>query len=101
MKGFLKISALTCLVLSFILQKHVAAQVTDLQLPTGANVVSGNVTISQEPGKLTINQTSSQAIINWDSFNLGSKASVYFNNNSTTNSTLNQILEHIALLQVR
>ena len=64
MKGFFKISALTCLVLSFILQKHVAAQVTDLQLPTGANVVSGNVTISQEPGKLTINQTSSQAITN-------------------------------------
>ncbi|MEY3496786.1 MAG: hypothetical protein RJA80_1009, partial [Actinomycetota bacterium] len=94
MKSFFKISTLTFLVLSFILQKHVAAQVTDLQLPTGANVVSGNVTISQEPGKLTINQTSSQAIINWDSFNLGSKASVYFNNNSTTNSTLNQILDN-------
>ena len=69
------------------------AQVADLQLPTGANGISGNVTVSQEPGKLTINQTSSQAIINWDSFNLGSKASLYFNNNSTTNSTLNQILD--------
>src|SRR4051812_15023847 len=38
-------------------------------LPTGATVVSGQVTVSQTaPNQLVINQTTNSAIINWQGF---------------------------------
>ena len=41
------------------------------QLPTGASVVSGQAAISGATGMLNINQSSQQAIINWQSFSIG------------------------------
>ena len=56
------------------------ADIAATTLPTGGNVISGNITISTpEVGKMDVNQSSNQAIVNWDTFNVGSSASVHFN----------------------
>ena len=41
-------------------------------LPTGANVVKGQVTITVNGKTMTIDQATAKAIINWDSFDVGS-----------------------------
>ena len=52
------------------------------QLPTGGTVVRGTATISQtataQAAAMTVNQTSQRAVVNWNTFNLGSAASVNF-----------------------
>lgn len=45
-------------------------------LPTGANVVAGNATIAQAGNAMTITQASRNAIVNWQSFNLGADATL-------------------------
>lgn len=45
--------------------------VAQAQLPTGPQVVHGNVAISQAGGAMTVQQSSPQAIVNWQSFNIG------------------------------
>ncbi len=46
------------------------------QLPTGAQVVHGDVTVSQTGNTMTLTQASRQAIVNWQSFNLGADAAL-------------------------
>jgi filamentous hemagglutinin family protein len=52
------------------------------QLPTGGTVVRGAATISQtataQAAAMTVNQTSQRAVVNWNTFNLGSAASINF-----------------------
>src|SRR6056300_32768 len=72
---------------------HSFAEISSNQLPTGAKIVAGDITIKQQDGKLTINQASNQGIIEWKTFNVGSKASVFFNHNSSSSSILNQVLD--------
>lgn len=80
-----------------IVQAGVPAM-TGSTLPTGGVAASGTVNInpvtSQIGGYTTqfINQTSQNAIINWQSFNVGSQAAVQFNLPSTTASTLNRVV---------
>ena len=45
-------------------------------LPAGASVAAGKVAISQSGNTLTVNQTTNQAIVNWNSFNIGANAKV-------------------------
>jgi len=69
------------------------ADITATTLPTGGNVISGNITISTpEVGKMDVNQTSNQGIVNWDTFNVGSSASVHFNQPTSRSSILNNVL---------
>ncbi|HSI46755.1 MAG TPA: filamentous hemagglutinin N-terminal domain-containing protein [Ideonella sp.] len=61
--------------------------------PTGAQVVAGNVQIvSSVPATLDIQQSSSKAIINWDSFNIGAGETVNFIQPSLKSVTLNRVL---------
>lgn len=46
--------------------------------PQGGQVTSGTVTIQQSPNSTVINQSSPQAIINWNSFNIGAQESTHF-----------------------
>ena len=47
------------------------------QLPTGGQVVAGQASIAQTgTATLNVNQSSQSAVVNWDTFNLGSAASV-------------------------
>jgi large exoprotein involved in heme utilization and adhesion len=50
------------------------------QLPTGGSVAHGSVSIgAPQNGTLNINQSSNQAIINWNSFSVGTGNTVNFN----------------------
>jgi filamentous hemagglutinin family protein len=66
-------------------------------LPTGGSVQAGSASISGSASGLTINQTSSRAIINWSSFSIGQGGAVQFNNgdgatlNRVTGATASQI----------
>ena len=68
-----------------------AAGPVPTQLPTGGTVVAGQARISQTPGVLTVNQGSSSAVLNWDSFNVGSNASVNFIQPSASSTILNRV----------
>ncbi|CAN1535534.1 FhaB Large exoproteins involved in heme utilization or adhesion [Burkholderiaceae bacterium] len=65
------------------------------QLPTGGTVARGNATISQtataQAAAMTVNQSSQRAVINWDSFNLGSAASIHFAQPNAQAVTLNRV----------
>ena len=65
------------------------------QLPTGGNVVRGTATLSQtasaQAAALTVNQSSQRAVVNWDTFNLGSSASVNFVQPNAQAVTLNRV----------
>ncbi|NCV52982.1 MAG: filamentous hemagglutinin N-terminal domain-containing protein, partial [Gammaproteobacteria bacterium] len=64
-------------------------------LPQGGTVASGNVTFSNEGTSdapiLNINQSTQKAILNWNSFDVGSKSTVNFNQPNSSSSTLNRI----------
>ena len=59
-------------------------------LPTGSKVVAGSVAVTTpSPSQLTVNQTSTKAIIDWQGFSIGSGGAVQFNNGS--GATLNRV----------
>lgn len=47
-------------------------------LPTGGQIVAGQAGITQSGAAMTINQGSQRAAIDWQTFNIGSQASVHF-----------------------
>jgi len=49
------------------------------QLPSISSVVSGDAAINAAGNNLTINQSSNRAILDWNSFDIGSDAWVRFN----------------------
>ena len=62
-------------------------------LPAGAKVVSGNVTVTQPSGQqLVVNQGSSNAIINWQSFSIGHGNSVTFVQPNASSVALNRVV---------
>ncbi|MBF0561687.1 MAG: filamentous hemagglutinin N-terminal domain-containing protein, partial [Alphaproteobacteria bacterium] len=63
-----------------------------LALPQGGTVAGGNAAIAQTaPRTLTINQSSGNAIINWQSFNIAPGETTRFNQPSASSFTLNRI----------
>jgi len=64
------------------------------QLPTGGRVVGGQADI-QPAGHavLNVNQSSQSAVINWNSFNLGSAATVNFLQPNSSAAVLNRVLD--------
>src|SRR5215472_17151230 len=62
------------------------------QLPTGGSVAAGNVSIgTPQHGTLNINQSTSQAIINWNTFSVGAGCIVNFNQPGVSSATLNRV----------
>ena len=69
-----------------------AAQVASTQLPTGGSIAGGTGTINAASGAtLTIDQTSSRMALNWSAFDIGSSATVTFNQPSTNSAVLNLV----------
>ena len=62
-----------------------------IQLPVGGTVSSGIANFSTTASTMTINQSTSRALINWNQFDIGANATVNFNQPSTSSVTLNQI----------
>ena len=54
---------------------------------------SGNATATQTANQLTVNQTSQNAILNWQSFNIGSGSSVNFVQPNSTALAINNIFQ--------
>ena len=60
-------------------------------LPSGASVASGRVAMSTTANVMTINQSTPQAIVNWNSFNIDSGYKVKFVQPDATSSILNRV----------
>jgi filamentous hemagglutinin family protein len=61
-------------------------------LPQGASVASGQVRIGTPSGNsLTINQSSSRAVVDWNSFSVGANASVHFVQPGAGSAILNRV----------
>ena len=61
------------------------------QLPTGATLAAGQASISQNANTLTVHQTSNRAALDWQTFNVGSAATVNFQQPSAASVTLNRV----------
>jgi filamentous hemagglutinin family protein len=61
-------------------------------LPTGGSVAAGGVSIVQpNTTTLNVNQSTNQAIINWNTFSVGRGDTVNFNQPGASSSTLNRV----------
>ncbi|ARN79843.1 filamentous hemagglutinin N-terminal domain-containing protein [Methylocystis bryophila] len=63
-----------------------------LAAPQGGVVVSGQANISANGATTTINQSTNQAIINWQLFSIAPKETVNFNQPGPTSVTLNRVI---------
>ena len=63
-------------------------------LPTGGVVVNGLANINQASNSLNIVQRSNNAILNWTTFNIGSAASVNFQQPNSSSATLNRVMSN-------
>lgn len=66
------------------------------ELPTGGNVVAGSASIGSAGNTMNINQATQRAVIDWNTFNVGSAAQVNFNQPSASSATLNRVLDNNA-----
>ncbi len=66
--------------------------VADSTLPTGGEVSAGSASIGTAGAAMTINQASQRAVIRWNSFSIGSDASVTFNQPNSSAIALNRVL---------
>ncbi|MEL6681934.1 MAG: filamentous hemagglutinin N-terminal domain-containing protein [Pseudomonadota bacterium] len=61
-------------------------------LPVGGSVVAGQAQIGSPTGnQMTITQTTDNAVINWQSFDVGSGAELLFDQPSSSSATLNRV----------
>ena len=90
-RGQVKRSA-AALMLTLAIGAHaaLAADLATTALPGGGQVSAGQATISSTGAAMTINQGSQRAIINWQNFDIGSQASVNFQQPNSAAVTLNR-----------
>ena len=70
-----------------------AQNIDPYALPTGGTIVTGTIEINQPSlGRLNVNQSSQQGIVNWNTFNVGRNSSVHFNQPSIKSTILNNVL---------
>ena len=62
------------------------------ELPSGAEIVAGDVRVNASSGRMEIDQASSTGIVNWDSFNIGSSSRVVFVQPNKDAVTLNRVV---------
>ncbi|GAB2876367.1 hypothetical protein GCM10027277_52220 [Pseudoduganella ginsengisoli] len=60
-------------------------------LPTGASVVAGQASVAQAGNRMDITQQTGKAIVNWDTFNIGSNAAVNFRQPGADAVILNRV----------
>ncbi|MDA8361481.1 MAG: filamentous hemagglutinin N-terminal domain-containing protein, partial [Gammaproteobacteria bacterium] len=61
-------------------------------LPTGGQVIAGQASLRQSGSALTITQSSAKAILNWQSFGIGSQQTVTFDQPNVDSIALNRVL---------
>ncbi|SMC77494.1 hypothetical protein, partial [Polynucleobacter kasalickyi] len=75
----------------FATSSAIAAPLATNALPTGGVLIAGQAVIAQSGNVMNINQSSQNAVINWNSFNVGSSAKVNFNQPNSNSATLNVV----------
>ena len=68
-----------------------AVALSPTELPTGGAITAGSASITTSGSAMTVNQTSQILVADWNSFNIGSEASVTFQQPGATASALNRI----------
>lgn len=91
-KSYSRKMSLLPLALTLCAAPALAALPAPTALPTGGQVTAGQAAISQSGSAMTINQTSDKAILNWQTFDIGSQAAVRFNQPSASAVALNRVL---------
>ena len=61
-------------------------------LPTGGVVAAGSAAVTVGNGSMTVNQTSQNAVLNWQSFNIGAAEAVHFVQPNSSSVALNRVL---------
>jgi filamentous hemagglutinin family protein len=84
--------ASTALVLPIAAPRLALAQPAPNTTPQGGQVVGGSASITQAPASTTINQSSQNAAINWQSFDIGAAAKVQFNQPNAAAIALNRVV---------
>ncbi|MBU3557060.1 autotransporter-associated beta strand repeat-containing protein, partial [Polynucleobacter sp. Ross1-W9] len=69
----------------------IAAPPAPNQLPTGGQIAAGVASMMTNGNKMTVTQTSNRAAINWNTFDIGSQASVNFVQPSANSVALNRV----------
>ncbi|MDP1526514.1 MAG: filamentous hemagglutinin N-terminal domain-containing protein [Rhodocyclaceae bacterium] len=91
-RGKQSVSALVVIVvLGAVSPAPTFAQVAPDQLPTGGTIVAGRGNIAQSGSAMTVTQSSQQMIANWQSFSIGSAASVTFDQPNAAAVALNRV----------
>ena len=80
------------LLATVLISGNAYAELAANALPTGAQVVSGQVSFSQTGNQLNIHQATQKAITNWTSFNVGALSEVNFLQNNASSISLNRVL---------
>jgi filamentous hemagglutinin family protein len=60
-------------------------------LPSGAQVTAGQASMTQQGAQLRIDQATNKLVVNWNSFDIGSNASVRFNQSGADAVALNRV----------
>ncbi|MBU3599119.1 filamentous hemagglutinin N-terminal domain-containing protein [Polynucleobacter sp. 30F-ANTBAC] len=82
---------LAALAIAGLAHQSMAAAPGSHVLPTGGKVVAGAATIATSGNAMNINQSSQRAVVNWSSFDVGSQATVNFNQPNSSAATLNYV----------
>ncbi|HUQ76248.1 MAG TPA: filamentous hemagglutinin N-terminal domain-containing protein, partial [Burkholderiales bacterium] len=69
-----------------------AQSIAPTTLPTGGRIVGGQAAITQSGSSMAIQQTTTKAALDWQSFSIGSQATVRFNQPSASSIALNRVL---------
>jgi filamentous hemagglutinin family protein len=65
-------------------------------LPTGGQLVAGQAAVSSAGNVMTVQQATQRAVLNWQSFDIGSQATVNFNQPNSSAVALNRIVGNSA-----
>jgi fibronectin-binding autotransporter adhesin len=92
--SFVGLTSILSLGMALPLPLSAQTAVANNQLPTGGQVSAGQASISQTAKTLTVNQTSQRAVVDWNTFNVGSQAQVHFQQPNAQSATLNRVADN-------
>jgi filamentous hemagglutinin family protein len=79
-----------CIIISILLVFGPAPKA--FALPEGQNVVAGSATFTEQGNTLNVNQATSKAIINYNSFSIDTQEAVNFHQPSSSSIALNRVV---------
>src|SRR5689334_18173569 len=86
------LAAAVAFALSASVHESNAQSIAPTTLPTGGRLVAGQASISQSGANMQVQQGSARAALDWNTFSIGSQASVTFSQPSASSVALNRVL---------